>query len=351
METIAPHTMNLPPQHVREWFQRRSITQEVLDLFRISWDGRIVIPVFSPQGEFLFNKYRRDPASQEGPKYTYDAGGKVALYGAHLLGEVTRVIITEGEIDALFLRSLGYDSISSTGGAGSFSPSWIELLYDREVVICYDNDEAGIRGALKVQKYIRWATIAQLPRLTKVKDVSDFGEYCVARGTSTFMELGKIFNAAQSYDCDEIMVKADDTLVFKRGVNAQYLARIATMRNLRSNASRVGSGDTLFYDILIADQQTYIEDVKRLMRKKKVFTGKNEKSVEAARAVPITNYIKFNRQGMAKCLWHKEDTASMHYMRDANKVHCFGGCGTKNVVDVVMVLNTCSFSDALEKLL
>jgi DNA primase len=89
------------------------------------------------------------------------------LYGVHLLeyiphGEV--VVLTEGELDALVLQTLGFHAMSSTGGAGTWRQEWSELLQENHrVIIAYDADEAGVRGALKVASMTPLAAVAWLP--------------------------------------------------------------------------------------------------------------------------------------------------------------------------------------------
>lgn len=71
-------------------------------------------------------------------------------------------------------------------------------------------------------------------------------------------------------------------------------------------------------------------------------------NIEEARMVPIPQFIEFSSAGFAKCLWHDERTPSMRYYKDKNVVHCFGGCGTKDVIEVVKALHQVDFNRAVE---
>ena len=55
--------------------------------------------------------------------------------------------------DTLLARELGLNAITLTGGA-SAEPNDLVLssFKDREIVVCYDNDEAGRNGANKIYK-------------------------------------------------------------------------------------------------------------------------------------------------------------------------------------------------------
>jgi hypothetical protein len=77
--------------------------------------------------------------------------------------------------------------------------------------------------------------------------------------------------------------------------------------------------------------------------------GKLDK--EAAKQVPITDYIDFNRLGFAKCIWHNEKTGSLKYYPKDNHVHCHGCHKTGDTIDVVMELYKVSFKEALRMIL
>jgi len=80
------------------------------------------------------------------------------------------------------------------------------------------------------------------------------------------------------------------------------------------------------------------------------FTG-NSNKVSAAKQVPIPNYVNFNNQGYACCLWHQEKTPSMYYNNEhshfPNTVKCFS-CGYMgDTIDVIMALQGVEFNEAV----
>lgn len=355
MDTIAsrPDTKVTLPLWMMEWLSARNIHNDVVDMFNLSVRPSrrvpqgldLVIPVYDAAGRFLFNKYRRDPRVRDSaaPKYEYDHGAKSALFGANHLGDTSLVILCEGELDALFLWSQGFTAVSSTGGAGTFDPEWASLLKGREVVICYDNDKAGTLGALRAQLLLPNARIAQVPHRGGVKDLTEYGQ---SLKESIPLAVDRLVTNAQRYNIAPVegSIKTRKTT---------YLERVRLFRDLRANLSRFGNADLTFVDILIASQQQLLDDIAREQKmKKRARTGgiRDTRSVDAARAVPIPNYVKFNRQGMAKCLWHTEDSPSLHYIRTSNKVHCFGCNVTKDVIEVIMQLESCNWGEALNKL-
>lgn len=79
-------------------------------------------------------------------------------------------LICAGEKDMAVTRSHGFNAICLTGGEMSLplSPMWFK---DKDVVILYDNDEAGKLGAIKLATYL-------LPYCHTVKNCTAFHETC-----------------------------------------------------------------------------------------------------------------------------------------------------------------------------
>lgn len=73
-------------------------------------------------------------------------------------------------------------------------------------------------------------------------------------------------------------------------------------------------------------------------------------SIEKAKQYPIDQLLEFNYQGKAKCLWHNEKTASLHYYGKTNTVKCFG-CGEfADSIKVYQKLKGCTFNQSLKAL-
>jgi 5S rRNA maturation endonuclease (ribonuclease M5) len=81
-----------------------------------------------------------------------------------------KTYIMEGEKDTIAGRAFGINSITLTGGAGT-KPNELVLpeFKDREVVICYDNDEAGRSGAISLYKKLR--NYAKSVRYINISDI------------------------------------------------------------------------------------------------------------------------------------------------------------------------------------
>lgn len=147
----APRARNT----VRDWLLGRGLTSDTIEAFRVAElvrDGKsfAVFP-YLRDGELINAKYR-DVADKRGMRQ--ESGAEPCLYGWHLIEPKTRAVaITEGEIDAMTLHQAGIPALSVNAGAGNHQ--WIENDWDRlerfsEIFVCFDDDEAGQKGAIEV---------------------------------------------------------------------------------------------------------------------------------------------------------------------------------------------------------
>lgn len=144
-----------PAAGVRAWLNGRGITDYTIEEFRIGEqirDGKtIAVFPYLRDGELINAKYR-DVADKRGMRQ--EAGAEPCLFGWHLIQPKTRrVAITEGEIDAMTLHQFGIPALSVNAGAGNHQ--WIENEWERlerfsEILVCFDDDEAGQKGAREV---------------------------------------------------------------------------------------------------------------------------------------------------------------------------------------------------------
>jgi len=192
------------PGDIRTWLiEKRGLSDYVINFAKLGWDGsRIVIPIPDDKGAWLFAKRRLAPDMEDGPKYLYPFGAKAALYGTELLLDTDEVVITEGELDALVLRSNGIISVSSTGGAGTFPEEWVPLFRNVEkIFIAYDNDEPGEKGALKVGKLLPNARIVRLPN--EVGEHGDITDFFVKLGRNVDDFAGLLKSAKTAAEIEE----------------------------------------------------------------------------------------------------------------------------------------------------
>lgn len=303
---------------LKDFFNRRKISDSVISEFNVHWGKNqilgecIVIPIDDEQGDFSFNKYRRNPLSADTPKYVYDKGGRTTLYGFSRIDKKKREVLwVEGEFDALVAWSSNIQAVSSTGGALSMKDEWKDLLEDFDVVLCFDNDEAGGEGMAKALTLIPTARVLFLPDRPGIKDISDY----VGNGGNL------------------------DAFI-KTAVRFTSLEQIIEDKTSRESVWK----STFFHDAYIKmhTKPTYVKQER---------DSKTEDRILRAKEYPISDLITFDYAGKAKCPFHNEKTASLHYYADKNKTWCFGGCGRGfDAIDIYRKIYNCSFQEAVNKL-
>jgi twinkle protein len=108
--------------------------------------------------------------------------GESILYGEHLLDKTRPdnerlLILCEGEADCVTLYQYGYRAVSTSTGAGSFSPRWVDLIRDfnpTTLFVVYDTDPSGQTGAAKILKKFDDLRDVRNVVLPDSKDLNDF---------------------------------------------------------------------------------------------------------------------------------------------------------------------------------
>jgi len=198
LREYALHYHRLMTDRIRHFLNARGIPDELIHRHLLGWSGgRITIPIPNRNGEIAFFKLAKDPEDASGgPKMYATPGSSIELYGwERVLAKPQKVIICEGEFDRLVLEAQGFHAVTCTGGAGSFRREWAEALSEvPEVFVCYDRDEAGESGALKVARLIPHARIVQLPG--EVGEGGDVTDFFVRLGRSP-EDFRRLFEAAR----------------------------------------------------------------------------------------------------------------------------------------------------------
>lgn len=165
-----------------QWLhEHRGYSDETIARFQLGWDGsRVTIPVRDEAGALVnVRRYERDSSDNRkmlplmagaGPDVT------TRLFPGDPLPD--EVVVVEGEWDAIICQQEGIDARTITIGAGNWNPTFTPLFTGKLVTICYDNDDAGRRGAAKVARILsnvaRGVRILQLPNLPEKGDATDF---------------------------------------------------------------------------------------------------------------------------------------------------------------------------------
>jgi DNA primase len=161
-ETILRARLGYIPGHPWEWLRLGNLTVPC----------GISIPWFVGQ-ELWAVKVRRAAGL---PKYTQIASGSAqGLYNAANLEGYETVLFVEGEFDALLAEQecgglVGIATLGSAGGA--LNSHWLPLLLQcKTILVAYDADEAGMKGAARLQALTKRARVIQVPW---GKDITEF---------------------------------------------------------------------------------------------------------------------------------------------------------------------------------
>ena len=128
--------------------------------------GSLVVPVFDEAGRIceVYGRKIRNDLRPGTPLHLYLPGPHAGVWNVEgVAGSQGEVILTEALIDAMTFWSAGYRNVTAAYGAGGFTDDHLACLrrYGIErVLIAFDRDEAGEKGAGAVAERLMAAGIA-----------------------------------------------------------------------------------------------------------------------------------------------------------------------------------------------
>ncbi len=157
-----------------KYMESRGISLATLNKYNVKTDLN--------ESKYIFATYKDDRivnvTYRTPEKLIYMAkGSRQALWNRENINfEQDTLYITEGRIDALTLLEAGIDNVVSMPN-GASSHEWITLEWDllsnfNNIVLCYDNDDAGKKGFDLAKTRLDFAMLHKL-NLGKYKDVND----------------------------------------------------------------------------------------------------------------------------------------------------------------------------------
>lgn len=292
------------PDEIRDYLHERGLDDEVIDRHLLGFDGhRITIPIFNREGDVAFFKFAKVPNVKFlGPKSLLPPGSYVELYGWEVLKkQPSEVIICDGEFERLVLETHGFEAVTSTAGPNGFRSEWAhEFTSIPHVYICFNRDDTGRGGALRVAWMIPHAKLIELP-----EEVGEGGNV-----TDFFVRLGRRRGAFQ-----RLLEQATPA-------PPRELADTTTYRRAYGSLTPIGA---------------------RVQRIKQ--------------AVPIEQVVeqyvqlrKGSKSLIGLCPFHKDHNPSLHVYPSTGTYHCYG-CGRHgDVISFVKEIEHMSFIQALDTL-
>ena len=170
--------------HLLDLLESFGISKEVAKKYNLGWHkGRYWIPVKDVHGDFV-NVRKYDPDNQTGMKViSYGKGfGQNRIWPIENLN-ANDIYMFEGEKDTLLALSMGFNAITTTAGAKSWSKEWGALFKGRNVTICLDIDEQGLSGAKRraesIVKFASQVKVLHLELDIEKYPGGDFSDYII----------------------------------------------------------------------------------------------------------------------------------------------------------------------------
>lgn len=142
------HAILLKDHTLMKWLlEMRGINEETVKKFKLGFDGeRIQIPIMH-NGKCVNIRRHAVKKNAQVKTLSYQAGyGGVRLFPEENL-QGSEIVFCEGELDAILACQMGFNAITTTGGASSWKTSWNKLFEGKKVWVCYDVDPPGRLGA------------------------------------------------------------------------------------------------------------------------------------------------------------------------------------------------------------
>ena len=166
-------------EHIQSYLNKRGISNKTIDYVGIKeYKDNVVFEYRNELGEHIANKYRRTKkGDKKQPKMWFEKDTNInTLYNMDKIDITKPLLITEGEIDTLAAIESGYkNSVSVPTGCNStewIDTNWTFLEQFNEIVIWFDNDEPGVKGAKDISNRLP-NNIVKIATHDRAKDVNE----------------------------------------------------------------------------------------------------------------------------------------------------------------------------------
>lgn len=155
----SPTIHNSYSENILSYCEKRNISKNTIDYVGVKEnEGSVCFEYRNELGEHLANKYRRTkkPNNTKAPKMWFEKDTNVnTLFNMDKVDITKPLLVTEGEFDCLSAIESGFrNTVSIPSGVNGtnewINSNWTFIEQFEEVIIWFDNDEAGIKGSREV---------------------------------------------------------------------------------------------------------------------------------------------------------------------------------------------------------
>lgn len=152
-------------------WEERGLTKKVAEEFLVGfvseplkgdarYKGRLAIPYITANGLPVAFKFR---AIDDNPtRFMKDKGDPNRIFNTRILRRARKIVVTEGEIDAISAAQAGLQAVGIPG-ANNWKSEWGRIFFNREVTVLGDGDDAGREFAEMVATKLYGARVLDLP--------------------------------------------------------------------------------------------------------------------------------------------------------------------------------------------
>ena len=173
-EKCLPESILEQYEFYHPYMWKRKLTKEVIDTFHVGYDkvtDMITFPVWDEHNKLKLLTKR----SVSGKHFVIDKDVNKPVYLLNYIKKynIDTVMVTESQINCLYLWSMGYPAIALFGTGTSTQYEILKRSGIRHYILCFDGDEAGDKGAARFIHSMPKDILISVKKLPRGKDCND----------------------------------------------------------------------------------------------------------------------------------------------------------------------------------
>lgn len=159
-------------RYIHPYMYKRGLTDEIIEKYDIGYDKKtdcITMPIRDKNGKTLFFCRR----SVKSKFFNYPEGVEKPIYGIYELPKECReIVVCESVFNALTCVKYGKPAIALLGTGNNYQYEQINRLPVRTIILGFDGDEAGDKGAIRFARNVKNKIIHKYD-IPRGKDIND----------------------------------------------------------------------------------------------------------------------------------------------------------------------------------